>query len=87
MEAEINMVLDIGYAVECILLLTSHKWYVDIRHLAYVLKMSCEELQEVLVALKTVGEGVERVDQVDRSCQIRSRTITRYPSASPWTMF
>ena len=38
MEAEINMVLDIGYAVECILLLTSHKWYVDIRHLAYVLK-------------------------------------------------
>ena len=57
MEAEINMVLDIGYAVECILLLHSHKWYVDIRHLAYVLKMSCKELQEVLVTLKNGGRG------------------------------
>ena len=44
MEVEINMVLDIGYAVECILLLNSHKWYVDVRYLAYVLNMSCEEL-------------------------------------------
>ena len=57
MEAEINMVLDIGYAVECILLLNSHKWYVDVRYLAYVLNMSCEELQEVVIALKKGGRG------------------------------
>ena len=81
------MALDVEYAVNCILQLDSHKWYVDVRYLAHVLMMSCEELQEVLATLKTVGEGVERVDQVDRSCQIQSRTITRYPSASPWTMF
>ena len=57
MEAEISMLLDIGYAVECILLLNSHKWYVDVRYLAHVLNMSCKELQEVVIALKKGGRG------------------------------
>ena len=82
------MVVDVAYAVECMLLLNSHKWYVDIRYLAHVLMMSCEELQETVDALKTAGEGQERqerVDQVDRSYQIRSRqaqttsTTLRFP--------
>ena len=51
------MALDVEYAVNCILQLDSHKWYVDVRYLAYVLMMSCEELQEVLVTLKNGGRG------------------------------
>ena len=48
------MVLDVEYAAECILLLNSHKWYVDSRYLAHVLNMSCEE---VVAAFKKGGEG------------------------------
>ena len=51
------MVLDVKYAAKCILLLNSHKWYVDSRYLARVLNMSCEELQEVVAAFKKGGEG------------------------------
>ena len=51
------MVLDVEYAAECILLLNSHKWYVDSRYLAHVLNISCEELQEVVAAFKKGGEG------------------------------
>ena len=42
------MVVDVGFAVECILLLNLHKWYVDLCHLANVLRMSCEEFQETM---------------------------------------
>ena len=51
------MALDVEYAVNCILQLDSHKWYVDVRYLAHVLNMSCEELQEVVIALKKGGRG------------------------------
>ena len=51
------MALDVEYAVNCILQLDSHKWYVDVRYLAHVLMMSCEELQEVLATLKNGGQG------------------------------
>ena len=49
------MVVDVEFAVECILLLSSHKWYVDLRYLANVLRMSCEELQKAVDALKNGG--------------------------------
>ena len=53
----INMVVDVEFAVECILLLSSHKWYVDLRYLANVLSMPCEEFQEAVDALKKGGQG------------------------------
>ena len=52
------MVVDVEFAAECILLLNSHKWYVDLRHVANVLRMSCEEFQEVVDALKKGGQGI-----------------------------
>ena len=51
------MVVDVKFAAECILLLNSHKWYVDKRYLVNVLRMSCEEFQEVVDALKKGGQG------------------------------
>ena len=51
------MVVDVKFAAECILLLNSHKWYVDLRHLANVLRMSCEEFQEAVDAFKNSGQG------------------------------
>ena len=51
------MVVDVKFAAECILLLHSHKWYVDVRYLAYVLMMSCEDFQEAVDALKNGGQG------------------------------
>ena len=44
------MVVDVEFAADCILLLNSHKWYVDLRHVANVLRMSCEEFQEAMDA-------------------------------------
>ena len=60
------MVVDVKFAAECILLLTSHKWYVDKRYLANVLKMSCEEFQEAMDALKNGGQG-RRSSRTSRS--------------------
>ena len=54
---EISMVVDVKFAAKCILLLNSHKWYVDVRYLANVLRMSCEEFQEAVDALKNGGLG------------------------------
>ena len=51
------MVVDVEFAAECILLLNSHKWYVDSRYLANVLRMLCEEFQENMDALKNGGQG------------------------------
>ena len=51
------MVVDVKFAAECILLLNSHKWYVDKRYLANVLRMSCEEFQEAMDGLKNGGQG------------------------------
>ena len=51
------MVVDVKFAAKCILLLNSHKFYVDVRYLANVLRMSCEEFQEAVDALKNGGQG------------------------------
>ena len=60
------MVVDVKFAAECILLLNSHKWYVDKRYLANVLRMSCEEFQEAMDALKNGGQGT-RSSRTSRS--------------------
>ena len=60
------MVVDVKFAAECILLLNSHKWYVDVRYLANVLRMSCEEFQEAVDALKNGGQGT-RSSRTNRS--------------------
>ena len=46
------------FFAECVLLLDPHKWYIDIRYLAHVLRMTCEEVQEAVDALKKGGQGV-----------------------------
>ena len=40
------MVVDVEFAAGCILLLNSHKWYVDSRYLANVLRMPSKKFQE-----------------------------------------
>jgi len=52
------MKFDVQFFAECVLLLDSHKWYIDIRYLAHVLRMTCEEVQEAVDALKKGGQGV-----------------------------
>ena len=51
------MVVNVEYVADCIHLLNSHKFYVDVRYLANVLRMSCEEFQEAVDALKNGGLG------------------------------
>ena len=60
------MVVDVAYAVECMLLLNLHKWYVDLHYLTHVLMMSCEELQKPVDALKNGGRGT-RTTRTSRS--------------------
>ena len=51
------MVVNVEFTGGCILLLNSHKWYVDSRYLANVMRMPCEEFQEAMDALKNGGQG------------------------------
>ena len=51
------MKFDVQFFADCILLLDSHKWYIDIRYLSHVLMMTCEEVQEAVDALKKGGQG------------------------------
>ena len=60
------MVVDVEFVADCILLLNPHKWYVDVRYLAYVLMMSCEDFQEAVDALKNGGQGT-RTSRTSRS--------------------
>ena len=62
------MVVDVKFAAECILLLNSHKFYVDLRYLANVLRVSCEEFQETMDAFKKGGQGTRTSRSGSRSC-------------------
>ena len=60
------MVVNVEFVADCILLLNSHKFYVDVRYLANVLRMSCVEFQEAVDALKNGGLGT-RSTRTNRS--------------------
>ena len=56
------MKFDVQFFADCILLLDSHKWYIDIRYLAHVLMMTIHGpnvLCTVLAILRTFKEDDE----------------------------